>query len=151
MNEKLLNNILLIVLLLLIANYVSNGSVLEVLKRYYKKILDYFYNSIEGLNNTEFKGGLIEGIKQCEKTTPEIVHDNDFKQIYEKKKFMKNDMMKEDPNMKKLYHFLQSLITVNNNHYELVSSKTKIISMSQNDKESLNKFITKSFNCGDIR
>lgn len=151
MNEKLLNNILLIVLLLLIANYVSNGSVLEVLKRYYKKILDYFYNSIEGLNNTEFRGGLIEGIKQCEKTTPEIVHDNDFKQIYEKKKPMKNDMMKEDPNMKKLYHFLQSLITVNNNHYELVSSKNKIISMSQNDKESLNKFITKSFNCGDIR
>ena len=151
MNEKLLNNILLIIILSLVANYVSNGSVLEVLKRYYEKILDYFSNSIEGLKNTEFRGHLIEGIKQCGKTTPEIIHDNDFKQIYQKKNTMKNDIMKEDPNMKKLYHFLQSLVTVNNNHYELISSKNKIISMSQNDKESLNKFITKSFNCGDIR
>ena len=55
-NEKLMNNILLIILLLLVANYLSNGSVLEVLKRYYEKILHYFYNSVEGLKNTEFKG-----------------------------------------------------------------------------------------------
>jgi hypothetical protein len=145
-NEKLLNNILLIVLLLLVANYLSNGSVLEVLKRYYEKILAYFSDTVEGLKNTEFRGRLFEGIKQCDKTTPEIVHDNDFKQIYQKK-----DYFKEDPNMKKLYHFLQSLVTVNNNHYELISSKNKIISMSQNDKDSLNKFITKSFNCGDFK
>jgi hypothetical protein len=145
-NEKLLNNILLIVVLLLVANYLSNGSVLDVLKKYYEKILAYFSNTIEGLKNTEFNGRLIEGIKQCNKTTPEIVHDPDFKQIYQKK-----DNLKDDPNMKKLYHFLQSLITVNNNHYELISSKNKVISMSQNDKDSLNKFITKSFNCGDFR
>ena len=150
-NEKLMNNILLIILLLLVANYLSNGSVLEVLKRYYEKILDYFSNSLEGLKNTEFKGELIEGIKQCKKTTPEIIHDNDFKQIYQKKVNNKNDLIKEDPQMKKVYHFLQSLVTVNNNHYELISSKNKLISMSQNDKDTLNKFITKSFNCGDIR
>jgi hypothetical protein len=150
-NEKLLNNILLIILLLLVANYLSNGTVLEVLKRYYEKILDYFSNSVEGLKNIEFKGELIEGIKQCKKTTPEIIHDNDFKQIYQKKVNNKNNIIKEDPQMKKIYHFLQSLVAVNNNHYELISSKNKLISMSQNDKESLNKFITKSFNCGDIR
>jgi len=145
-NEKLLNNILLIVLLLLIANYLSGGSVLEVLKRYYTKILAYFSNSLEGLQNTDFHNRLFEGIKQCEKTTPPIVHDSDFKQIYQK-----NYNLKDDPNMRKLYHFLQSLVTVNNNHYELVSSKNKIVSMSQNDKDTLNKFINKSFNCGDFK
>jgi hypothetical protein len=152
-NEKLLNNILLIVLLLLVANYISNGSVLEVLKRYYEKLVSYFFNSIEGLKNTEFRGDLIEGIKQCVNTTPEIIHDNDFKQIYEKNNnnMKNNNIVKEDPNMKKLYHFLQSLVTVNTQHYELISSKNKLISMSHNDKESLNKFITKSFNCGDFR
>jgi len=150
-NEKLFNNILLIIILLLVANYISNGSVLEVLKRYYEKIFNYFFNSVEGLKNIEFKGELIEGIKQCNKTTPEIIHDNDFKQIYQKKVNNKNDFVKEDPQMKKIYHFLQSIVTVNNNHYELISSKNKLISMSQNDKDSLNKFITKSFNCGDIR
>jgi hypothetical protein len=145
-NENLLNNILLIVLLLLAANYLSGGSVLEVLKRYYEKILNYFNNKIEGLQNTDFKGRIFEGIKQCSKTTPPIVHDTDFKQIYQK-----NYNLKDDPNMRKLYHFLQSIITVNNNHYELVSSKNKVVSMSQNDKESLTKFINKSFNCGDFR
>jgi hypothetical protein len=143
--EKLLNNILLIIILLLIANYISNGSVLEVLKRYYKKILSYYLNTMEELKNTEFKGNIIEGIKQNEQTTPKIIYDNDFKQNYQKK----NDI-KEDPHMKKLYHFLQSLIT-KNNHYELISSKNKLISMSQNDKETLNKFIIKSFNNGDFK
>ena len=42
-NEKLLNNILLIVMLLLVANYISNGSVLEVLKRYYEKVYMLFF------------------------------------------------------------------------------------------------------------
>jgi hypothetical protein len=131
--------------LLLIANYISNGSVLEVLKRYYKKILSYYLNTMEELKNTEFKENIIEGIKQNEQTTPKIIYDNDFKQNYQKK----NDI-KEDPHMKKLYHFLQSLIT-KNNHYELISSKNKLISMSQNDKETLNKFIIKSFNNGDFK
>jgi len=168
-NEKLLNNILLIIILLLVANYISNGSILEILKRYYKKILAYFLNTIEELKNTEFNGSLIEGIKRCEKSTPKIIHDNDFEEIYQKKdnylkndnyqkkdnyqkndNYQKKDNFKEDPNMRKLYHFLQSLVTINN-HYELISSKNKIISMSHNDKESLNKFINKSFNCGDFR
>ena len=143
--DKLLNNILLIVILLLIANYISNGTVLEVLKRYYKKFISYCLNNMEELKNTEFKGNIIEGIKQNEQTTPKIIYDNDFKQNYQKK----NDI-KEDPHMKKLYHFLQSLITINN-HYELISSKNKLISMSQNDKETLNKFIIKSFNNGDFK
>ena len=144
--DKLLNNILLIIILLLAANYISNGTVLEVLKRYYKKFLSYFLNTMEELKNTEFKGKLIEGIKENEQTTPKIIYDNDFKEIYQKK-----NSFKEDPNMKKVYHFLQSLITINNNHYELISSKNKLISMSQNDKETLNKFIIKSFNNGDFK
>jgi hypothetical protein len=145
-NDKLLNNILLIIILLLAANYISNGTILEVLKRYYKKILSYFLNTMQEFKNTEFTGKLIEGIKQNEQTTPKIIYDNDFKENYEKK-----NNIKEDPNMKKVYHFLQSLVTINNNHYELVSSKNKLISMSQNDKETLNKFIIKSFNNGDFK
>ena len=144
-NNQLLNNILLIVILLLAANYISNGTILEVLKRYYKKIISYCLNTMQEFKNTEFTGKLIEGINQNEHTTPKIIYDNDFKQNYQKK----NDN-KEDPHMKKLYHFLQSLITINN-HYELISSKNKLISMSQNDKETLNKFIIKSFNNGDFK
>ena len=87
--DKLLNNILLIVILLLIANYISNGTVLEVLKRYYKKFISYCLNNMEELKNTEFKGNIIEGIKQNEQTTPKIIYDNDFKQNYQKKMILK--------------------------------------------------------------
>ena len=115
-NEKILNNILLIILLLLVANYISNGTVLEVLKRYYEKFLNTIQNT-ENIKNTS---------------------NNKIN-------------FKEEPNMKKLYHFLQSLITLNNKHYELDNSKKKLISMSENDKETLNKFIIKSFNSYDFK
>lgn len=121
-NEKLLNNILLIILLLLVANYISNGTVLEVLKRYYEK----FLNTIQNTENTE-------NIKNIKNTSNNKIN------------------FKEEPNMKKLYHFLQSLITLNNKHYELDNSKKKLISMSENDKETLNKFIIKSFNSYDFK
>lgn len=142
-NEKLLNNILLIVILLLIANYLSGGSILNILKKYYQKIIDLCSN-IEGFGPAgEIR--LFEGLKTCDKTTPPVVHDNDFKQTYQK------NIKNEDPNMRKLYHFLQSLITVNNNHYDLTTSQQRAATMSQNDKETLTKFILKTFNCGDFK
>jgi anion-transporting ArsA/GET3 family ATPase len=130
-NEKLLNNILLIILLLLVANYISNGTVLEVLKRYYEK----FLNTIQNTKNTE----------NTENT-------KNIKKINNTKNTSNNKInFKEDPNIKKLYHFLQSLITVNNTYTELDNSKNKLISMSENDKETLNKFIIKSFNSYDFK
>lgn len=133
-NEKLLNNILLIILLLLVANYISNGTVLEVLKRYYEK----FLNTIQNTKNTKNTN--------TKNTNNKINYDNNFKHNYQKK-----NNFKEEPNMKKLYHFLQSLITINNTHNELDNSKNKLISMSENDKETLNKFIIKSFNSYDFK
>jgi anion-transporting ArsA/GET3 family ATPase len=127
-NEKLLNNILLIILLLLVANYISNGTVLEVLKRYYEK----FLNIIQNTENTKN----IKNIKKIKNTNNTSNNKINFK---------------EEPNMKKLYHFLQSLITENNTYTELDSSKNKLISMSENDKETLNKFIIKSFNSYDFK
>jgi hypothetical protein len=129
-NQKLLNNILLIIILLLVANYISNGTVLQVLRRYYEKLL----NIIQNFDNTD------------NINDNKINYDNNFKHTCKKK-----NIIKEEPHMKKLYHFLQSLITINNTHNELNSSKNKLISMSENDKETLNKFIIKSFNSYDFK
>lgn len=131
-NQQLLNNILLIIILLLVANYISNGTVLQVLRRYYEKLL----NIIQNFDNTDN-----DNINDNK-----INYDNNFKHICKKK-----NTIKEEPHMKKLYHFLQSLITINNTHNELNSSKNKLISMSENDKETLNKFIIKSFNSYDFK
>jgi len=146
MTEKLLNNILLIIVLLLAANYLSNGTILEIVKKYYEKIVKYCNDKIEGFKATDFQGRVIKGIKECDSTTPEIVRDQDFKQIYQKRK----NLLQDDPDMKKIYHFLQSLITLNN-HYELTASQTKPVTMRNNDKDDLTKFILKNFNCGDFK
>lgn len=145
MTENLLNNILLIIVLLLAANYLSGGTILEIMKKYYQKIVNYCSDKIEGFKSIEFQGRVMEGIKEYESTTPEIVRDQDFKQIYQKK-----NLLQDDPDMKKIYHFLQSLITINN-HYELTASQTKPVTMSNNDKDDLTKFILKNFNCGEFK
>ena len=143
-NEKLLNNILLIILLLLVANYISNGSVLEVLKRYYEKCISYL-NTMQKFKNTGTTKN-IENIENMENTKNKINYDNNFKYNNQKK-----NSIKEDPHMKKLYHFLQSLININDNYSDLINSKNKLIHMSENDKETLNKFIIKSFNSCDFK
>jgi len=153
MENDIFNKILLLVILLLVANYLSGGSIYDVVKKYFGKLTKYFEETVEGFKdnnyqekNKDWKGRVFEGLKTCQKTTPPIVHDNDFKQVYQK-----NYNLKDDPNMKKLYHFLQSLITVNNNHYELTTSGRKPMNMSTNDKDGLTKFLIKSFNCGDFK
>ena len=153
MENDIFNKILLLVILLLVANYLSGGSIYDVIKKYFGKVTKYFEEAVEGFKNNNYQeknkdwqGKVFEGLKKCQKTTPPIVHDNDFKQVYQK-----NYNLKDDPNMKKLYHFLQSLITVNNNHYELTTSSRKAMNMSSNDKDGLTKFLIKSFNCGDFK
>jgi hypothetical protein len=143
MPEKVFNNILLILILLLLANYLSSGSLIETIKKY----INIFLNrcNIEGFYVSDgWKGNTFKGIKKS--TTPQIVYDADFKQNYQK-----NYNLKDDPNMRKLYHFLQSIVVINHNSYELSSSNNKAITISQNDKDGLYKFINKSLNCGDFK
>jgi hypothetical protein len=146
MTEKLLNNILLIIVLLLVANYLSGGTILDIVKKYYEKVLAFCSDKIEGFRAVEFQGRVMEGIKEYDSTTPEIVRDQDFKQIYQKRK----NLLQDDPDMTKIYHFLQSLITINN-HYELTASQTKPVTMSNKDKNDVSNFLIKHLNCGDFK
>jgi hypothetical protein len=139
-NDKIINNILLIIILILLANYFSNNKLIIIIKNFLQKMLYFFSNQNENFTGTVFDGKLYNGINQCSNTTPNIVHDNDFYEIYNS----------NDPNMRKLYYFLQSLIT-NNNHYDLTQSTGKPIKMNSGEKENLTKFILKSLNCNDIK
>jgi len=149
-NQNIFNKILLLVILLLVANYLSGGSMYDVIKKYFLEFMNNFNGSFKNINenfrNNEWSGRLFNGLKLNSSTTPSIVHDTDFKQNYQK-----NYELKDDPLMKKLYHFLQSLVTTNNNHYELTISNNRSISMSPNDKQDLTKHLVKSFNCGEFK
>lgn len=105
-----------------------------------------FKGVTENFENREWYGKLFNGLKINSSTTPDIVQDADFKQTYQK-----NYDLKDDPLMRKLYHFLQSLVTTNNNHYELTMSNSKSVSMTSKDKQDLTKHLLKSFNCGEFK
>jgi hypothetical protein len=149
-NQNIFNKILLLFILLLVANYLSGGSMYDVIKKYFIEFTNNFSMSFKNINenfqNEGWQGKLFNGLKINSSTTPKIVHDADFKQNYQK-----NYESKDDPLMRKLYHFLQSLVTTNNNYYELTASSGKSVNMSSNDKQDLTKHLLKSFNCGEFK
>ena len=167
-NQNIFNKILLLVILLLVANYLSNGTMYDIVKKYFLLLVNYCNEKLQDINekfqginenfqgingklqgtpdNREWQGRLFNGLKLNSSTTPNIVHDSDFKLNYQK-----NYNLKDDPDMKKLYHFLQSLVTTNNNHYELTASSSKGVNMNSNDKQDLTKHLLKSFNCGEFK
>lgn len=165
LDKNFINNTILILILLLLANYLSNGSIINILKKYYQLLIDFLFDKTEGfreiLNSKEqFKGifssredkePAFEGIKQCKYSTPEIIHDNEFKYIYNENVKGKKKSQVEEPEMRKLYHFLQSLVTVNRNINELTPSNSSEINLSQAEKDSLRKNLAKSLNCKEFK
>ena len=146
-NQKLINNVLIIIILLLIANYLSDDSILAILKKYLNLIINYCSNKTETMKNTEFRGRLFPGLKTKCSTTPTIIHDTDFKYIYKNTR----EHPKITPDINKFYNFLQSIIDKNQNYYEIVSSNPKAIKMTSNDINIINKYLRKSLNCGEFK
>jgi hypothetical protein len=154
LDKNFINNLILLLILLFLANYLSKGSIINVLQRYYNKIVGYCY---ENFNNNdkfdygkEFNISLFPGISTCDNTTPPIVHDQDFKYIYNNDLSMKDLQKKDEIIMRKLYHFLQSLISVNNNFYELNPSNLEENNLRQVDIDMIRKYISSKLNCGDF-
>ena len=61
LDKNFINNTILILILLLLANYLSNGSIINILKKYYQLLIDFLFDKTEGfreiLNSKEqFKG-----------------------------------------------------------------------------------------------
>jgi len=141
LDKNFINNLILLIILIFLANYLSKGSIINVLKRYYNKIIDCYENFN---NNDKFDYGKeFLGL-------PPIVHDQDFKYIYNNDLSMKDLQKTDEDIMRKLYHFLQSLISVNNNLYELNPSNLEENNLRQVDIDMIRKHISSKLNCGDF-
>jgi len=148
MDKNFINNTILILILLLLANYLSNGSIINILKKYYQLLIDFLFEKTEGFKGIfGSKEPTFQGIKTCDYTTPEIMHDNEFKYIYNQNVKGKEKSQVEEPEMRKLYHFLQSLVTINKNINELTPSNSNEINLSQAENDNLRQQLTKSLNC----
>ena len=152
LNKNFINNTLLILILLLLANYLSNGSIINILKKYYHLLINFISIKTEGFTGIfSSNDPTFDGLEPCSYTTPDIMHDNEFKYVYNANVKGKRNSHQEDPIMKKLYQFLQSLVTINKNINELTPSNANEINLSQAEKDSLRKNLIKTMNCKEFK
>jgi len=158
LDRNFLNNLILLVVLLVLANYLSKGSIINVLFKYYEKLRDYLCgDNFENFGNfnyggsggsTGFTGKTFQGIGNFFSTTPEIIHDQDFKYIYNSDYNVKELQHRDDKIMKKLFNFLQGLVSISKNFYELNPSNYEEKSLNNSEsmllKNNLNKYLNSS-------
>lgn len=160
LDRNFLNNLILLVVLLVLANYLSKGSIINVLFKYYEKLRDYLWgDNIENFNNfnyggyggfTGFTGKTFQGIGNYFSTTPEIVHDQDFKYIFNADYNVKELQYRDDKVMRKLFNFLQGLVSISKNFYELNPSNYEEKPLNNSDCMLLKNNLTKYLNSGDF-
>jgi len=160
LDRNFLNNLILLVVLLVLANYLSKGSIINVLLKYYEKLKDYLWgDNVENFSNfnygdftglSGFTGKTFQGIGNYFSTTPEIVHDQDFKYIFNADYNVKELQHKDDKVMRKLFNFLQGLVSISKNFYELNPSNYEEKPLNNSDCIILINYLTKYLNSGDF-
>jgi len=160
LDRNFLNNLILLVVLLVLANYLSKGSIINVLLKYYEKLKDYLWgDNVENFSNfnygdftglSGFTGKTFQGIGNYFSTTPEIVHDQDFKYIFNADYNVKELQHRDDKVMRKLFNFLQGLVSISKNFYELNPSNYEEKPLNNSDCIILINYLTKYLNSGDF-
>ena len=169
LTELLNNKILLIIIILIIANYFTKGEVFNIIKKYINKIFKFtegfksVYNNqspypkldlVDNMyastfpspnyninQNKEYNNNTFTGLQVNSNTTPSIIHDSDFIYIYKP--------IKNDTTVFKFYNFLQSLLTIYNNN-ELTTSGNKV-KLNNSDTIMIKKYLNKILNCGEFK
>ena len=119
---NLLNQILILVILLIIINFITDGKLLQIIKMY----LNNLKNNIE-----PFMGFTYTDKRGVYKNTPDIPNLGQLDYPYHNYNY--------DTNMNNLYFFLSNLISSNINIYELTSSNSNKIPADYSfEKEILN-------------
>jgi hypothetical protein len=121
---NLINTILILILLLLFLNYLTNNKLLLIFKKY----LNYYKSNIETFIGNSKNLPYFN--------TPNIPYQNQKDFPY----FINDDI-------KQLYFFINSFIKPNTNIYELTSSNTKRNNADNNLINDLINFLIITFNC----
>jgi len=132
MNTKILNNILILTIVIFLISYLSNGPVIETIKKYFSKckskLVEKFKPSFSILNANQA-------------STKEISH-------YSQPDFSYHSHYLDEKKTKKLYDFLQSAVHPNNENYLMIDSSTQGKVVSKKDKDKLLRFLQRKLNCG---
>lgn len=130
---NLINKILILIILIVLINHLSEGKIIETIKRYFSSCRDNVENFI----------GLTYVPKCIKPNAPDIPYQRqkDFPHLN------KNDPGFLDEESYGLYKFLNEMVTPNVNIYELTSSRNKRIKASEALESEIHTHIENIFNC----
>lgn len=130
---NLINKILILIILIILINHLSEGKIIETIKRYFTKCSSNVENFI----------GLTYAQKCIKTNAPDIPYarQKDFPYLN------KNDPDVLDGESYGLYKFINEMVTPNVNNYELTKSRNKRIRASEALEKEIYSHISNIFNC----
>ena len=132
---NIINKILILIILIFLINHLSDGQIIKIIKNTFctcKTKVDHFI----GLTNnasTDNPNVIVPSIPY--QTQKDFPYNNN------------NDTLDDDTY--DLYKFLNNLITVNVNMYELTQDNSNRLKVSDNFKKEIYDELNKIFNCGE--
>ena len=131
---NMINKILILVIMIFVINHLTEGQILNTLKRYFNICHEKMEGFI-GLTYTNKKG--------VYPNVPLIPYESqqDFAYINQ------NDIDNLDEETYRLYRFINNMVTPNVNMYELTASRGKKIKASGELQKEINSHIERIFNC----
>lgn len=153
MNQKIFNNIILFIMILIILNQFmpNRESTMYIIKKH----INFFYDKIKGLfgmRNIEkfmgtlsFTGKTFQGIPNFNSRTPKF--DSNYMTRYIKKFNILNPVVTIDK-IKNVYYYINSLITNDVDAYFLTPSDTTPIIFNETEKYKIGQILLRKFNSG---
>ena len=142
--NKKYKNIILLILILGLIYLICNNSILDTVRRNFKKI----FSSFETFNSTcepkkscddKSLSHKLKDVNLLEKNTPTFYYES-------QKDFGYHSENLKTTEAEELYNYLQRLVTAGHNMYDLTSSSTKKFKSSEEGEKTLIKFLTQKIN-----
>ena len=151
MNQNIYFNIFLLLVILLIIKYISpdTDSVLYVLNKYLNFLIFKINNFLKNLFNCNenFIGRTFNGIKNFNDKAPNFItyHQNIFIQ-----KMMEINPKLEIIKLKKLYSFIEKLVSTDTDHYFMTVSDADPKMFNENELNKIKNIIMNKLNSGEF-
>lgn len=130
---NLMNKILVLIILIFLINHLTDGKIIDIVKRYFITCKD----NVENFIGLTYK-------QECIKPTVPIIPyqlQKDFPYLNQ------NDPQNLDEESYNLYKFINSMVNVNVNNYELTKSRDTRLKASESLEKEIYDYINRIFNC----
>ena len=158
MNQKIFNNIILLLIIIALITYISPSpdSVLFIIKKYLNFlifkiknfILQIFNYDLENFKMTEMNLGTFKGMQQFIDKAPSFIT---ARQISWTEDLLDKNPLIKPSIAKKLYHFIESLVSIDVDDYFISASNKKKYKFNENELETIINVIMNNLNSNEFK